>query len=57
MQKRGGDRKSINVPVENNDSPTVQDIGLTRKQVHEARAVRDAEKENPGLVRKTIEEN
>jgi hypothetical protein len=34
---------------------TSEDIGITRKQVHEARAVRDAEKKKPGLVRKTIE--
>ena len=56
VQKPGGDRKSINVPNENNDVPTVEDVGLTRKQVHEARAVRDAEKEHPGIVRKTIED-
>lgn len=37
VQKPGGDRKSINVLKQNND-PTVTDIGLTRKQVHEASA-------------------
>jgi hypothetical protein len=34
----------------------VDDIGLTRKQVHEARQMRDAEKAKPGTVRKTVEE-
>lgn len=33
-----------------NKVATVKDIGLTRKQVHEARAVRDAEKNDPGVV-------
>ncbi len=52
VQKPGGDRKSINVPIENNDIQTVEDIGLTRKQVHEARAVRDAEKKIPASSRR-----
>jgi hypothetical protein len=56
VQKPGGDRQSINVPDENNDVPTVKDVGLTRKQVYEARAVRDAEKKHPGIVRKNIED-
>jgi hypothetical protein len=30
--------------------PTVTDIGVTSKQVHEARKVRDADKAQPGLV-------
>jgi hypothetical protein len=56
VQKVGGDRKSkINIPKGNN-GPTVTDIGLTSKQVHEARAVRDAEKVTPGAIRKAIEE-
>ena len=53
-QKPGGDRRSINIPKENND-PTVKDIGLTSKQVYEARAIRDAEKMRPGIVRETVE--
>lgn len=35
--------------------PTAADVGLTRKLVHEARAVRDAEKAKPGIVKKTVE--
>jgi hypothetical protein len=33
-----------------NTVATVTDIGLTSKQVHEARAVRDAEKAEPGII-------
>jgi hypothetical protein len=33
--------------------PTVADIGLTKGQVHEARQIRDAEKADPGIVRRS----
>ena len=36
--------------------PAVVDIGLTSKQVHEARRIRDAEKRTPGMVRQTLDE-
>jgi hypothetical protein len=36
--------------------PRVNDIGLTRKQVHEARTVRDAEKRRPGMAKKALDE-
>lgn len=39
-----------------NDLPTANDVGLTRKQVHEARTVRDAEKAKPGIVRRAVDE-
>ncbi len=35
---------------------TIADIGLTHKDVHEARLIRDAEVADPGIVRRTIEE-
>ena len=35
--------------------PTVTDIGLTHKDIHEAREVRDAEEADPGIVRRTID--
>jgi hypothetical protein len=38
-----------------NTVATVTDIGLTRKQVQEARAVRDAEKAKPGIIRKIMD--
>lgn len=42
------------VPDENMPSTTAE-IGLTRKQVHEARKVRDAERAKPGTVRATVD--
>ncbi|WP_454917408.1 hypothetical protein [Xanthobacter sediminis] len=45
------------VPDENAIAPaTAADLGLTRKAVHEARVVRDAEKTDPGIVRRTLDE-
>jgi hypothetical protein len=60
-QKRGEVRgvgeyqRKANVPNEN-ISPTVTDIGLDRKQIHEARIVRDAEKKKPGVIKQTLEQ-
>jgi hypothetical protein len=34
---------------------TVADIGLTHKEVHEARQIRDAEEAQPGIVRQTLD--
>jgi hypothetical protein len=40
--------KGQHIAVPNgNGKPTAKDIGLTRKQIDEARAVRDAEKDDP----------
>jgi hypothetical protein len=36
--------------------PPASDLGLTRKDIHEARIVRDAEAANPGIVRRTLDE-
>lgn len=47
VQKPGGDRVS-NVPKQNN-APTVADLGISRKDIHEARQIRDAEKVDPGI--------
>lgn len=38
-----------------NTSATVADLGLTRKAIHEARQVRDAEAADPGVVRRTVD--
>ena len=35
---------------------TASDLGLTRKDIHEARIIRDAEKADPGIVRRTLDE-
>jgi phage N-6-adenine-methyltransferase len=52
VQKHGGQGKR-DVPDEN--IPTVEDIGLTRKDIYEARQIRDAEVEQPGIVRETLD--
>jgi hypothetical protein len=54
VQKPGGDRFSI-VPDRNN-APTVTYLGLSRKDIHEARLVRDAERVDPGIVQRTLDE-
>lgn len=58
-QERGevrqpGQRNS-NIPNENISS-VVTDIGLTSKQIHEARELRDAETEDPGIVGRVLNE-
>jgi len=45
----GGDRK-IKVPNAN-----LENIGLTKREVHEARQIRDAEETYPGIVRRTLD--
>ena len=52
---RAGQPKKRIIPNENN-SLAIEDTGLTSKQVHEARIVRDAEHKAPGIVRKTVQE-
>jgi hypothetical protein len=50
----GGDRVS-KVP-EQNLAPTVADLGLTKKDIHEARQIRDAEAKDPGIVRRVLDD-
>lgn len=38
------------VPRGNEVAPTAADLGLTRKAIHEARTVRDAERAEPGVI-------
>ncbi|MDA9465335.1 hypothetical protein [Bradyrhizobium sp. CCBAU 53415] len=45
VQRRGGDETS------KAEVPKVSDIGLTHKDIHEARLIRDAEREEPGIVK------
>ncbi|MFN7177492.1 MAG: hypothetical protein ACK4MX_11465, partial [Thermaurantiacus sp.] len=54
VQKRGGDRVS-NVPDRNN-APKAEDIGLTRKDVFEARQLRDAMVADPSIVRRALDD-
>lgn len=48
---RGGERsgKEHSVPL-----PTAADIGLSRKDIHEARQIRDAEAADPGVTERTL---
>ena len=53
----GGGRPQKTVPEQNGFStPTAADLGFSRKDVHEARLVRDAERAQPGVVHRTLKE-
>ena len=41
--------------VDGNAKPTTADLGLRRDQIHEARQMRDAEIENPGVTQRTLD--
>jgi hypothetical protein len=49
---RGGGDSTV--PVRN--AATAADLGLTRKEIHDAREVRNAEQADPGIVRRTLDE-
>lgn len=53
VQRHGGQGKR-DVPEQN--IPSASDLGLTRKDIHEARIIRDAEKNDPGIVKRTLAE-
>ncbi|SEO43629.1 hypothetical protein SAMN04489859_11091 [Paracoccus alcaliphilus] len=50
----GGDRVS-KVSGRNLAPATAADLGLSKKQVHEARQIRDAEATQPGIVKQTLD--
>lgn len=53
-QERGEiSKQGAHVPAGN---MRVDELGLSRKNIHEARIIRDAEKAEPGIVKRTIEE-
>jgi hypothetical protein len=47
--------RQTNIP-DGNVLPVAADLGLTPKQIHEARQVRDAEVAEPGIVKRVVEE-
>lgn len=52
---RGGRPKTV--PDENGFAPTTaDDVGLSRKEIHDARKLRDAERNAPGIVERAIAE-
>lgn len=49
-------RRGPDVPEQNAGKPTTADLGLTRKEVHEARQIDRAEEADPGIVRRVLDE-
>jgi hypothetical protein len=50
----GRPKKSL--PDENTFQATTEDLGISSKEIFEARQVRDAEKADPGIVRRVLDE-
>lgn len=48
-------RRGPVVPVGNVGKATAADVGLSRKDIHEARQARDAEKADPGVTRRALD--
>ena len=55
-QERGEIRSANERTTSSVEAVGVVDLGLTHKQVHEARQIRDAEAADPGIVRRTLDE-
>lgn len=55
VAKNGGNRGNQFASAPKENTATAADIGLSRKQVHEARVIRDAETRDPGIVRRTVD--
>lgn len=53
--KSNGGARNFTVPNQNSE-PSAADLGLSRKDIHEARIIRDAEKAEPGIVRRALNE-
>lgn len=54
VKANGGDR--VSSVSKENTVPSAADIGISRKEIHEAREIRDAEEADPGIVRRTLDE-
>jgi len=44
------------IPDGNNKPATAEELGISRKEIHEAPVIRDAEKTEPGIVRRILDE-
>ena len=55
-QERGEIRGSRERTTSSPEAVGVSDLGLTHKDIHEARQIRDAEVAEPGLIRRAIDE-
>lgn len=52
---RHGGGRNFNVP-DGNVEPSAEDLGLSRKEIHEARQLRDAEIAEPGVIERAVNE-
>lgn len=51
----GGNRGNQFASVSDGNAATASDLGLARKDIHEARQFRDAEKAEPGLISRALD--
>jgi len=56
VARHGGTRRSKVSGGNLEQVPTASDLGLSKKELHEARLIRDAEAADPGIVRRTLDE-
>src|SRR5258706_6345672 len=54
VAKLGTNQSASGVPNGNTRPAAAADIGLPRKDIHEARMIRDAETASPGIVKATV---
>lgn len=53
--KSNGGARNFTVPDGNAEIPSAADLGLSRKEIHEARIIRDAEVADPGIARRALD--
>ena len=56
LARLGTNQSDLGVSDGNTRPSTAADIGLSRKSIHDARLIRDAEAVDPGLVRRTLDQ-
>jgi hypothetical protein len=56
VARLGTNQNDMGLPEQKTRPATVEEIGVTHKQVHEVRLFRDAELAEPGVVRNTVEQ-
>jgi hypothetical protein len=55
VARHGGPGRKNKIPSGNLDPTTTADVGIKPKDVHEGRLIRDAEKAEPGIVRRALD--
>lgn len=56
IARLGTNQTHLGVSAGNTRPSTAADIGLSRKTIHDARLIRDAEAADPGIVRRTLDD-